>query len=81
MSEGGNIIVHRTEKVFKNIFLFWVLCALEKKCAEPTRLLGCNNTKLSRNMYAGEFCELTESQELEPHLSYLSDGWGNQSQR
>ena len=48
------VVFHRTEKVFKNIVLFWVLCALDKGCTEPIRTLDCNMTKLFKtNEYAG----------------------------
>ena len=47
------ITIYRTEYVFKNIVLFWVLCALDVNCAQPTRALGCDGSKLRRGEYAG----------------------------
>ena len=53
MGGTGLLVFHRTERVFKNIFLFWVLCALEKNCTEPTTTLSCNTEKMKRGEYAG----------------------------
>ena len=50
---GGFLVFYRTEKVFKNIFLFWVLCALDVKCIQPTKALGCNMNKMKKGLYAG----------------------------
>ena len=47
------ITIYRTEHVFKNILLYWVLCALNVNCAQPTRSLGCDGPKLRRGEYAG----------------------------
>ena len=53
MGAAGILRISRTEEVFKNIILFWVLCALDEKCLEPTRKLNCNYTKLRKNKFAG----------------------------
>ena len=54
MGAATLIIIYRTEKIFKNIILFWVICALDINCIEPTKKLSCNHTNLWRNEYAGE---------------------------
>ncbi len=57
MIGGGSILLSRTEVIFKNIFLFWVLCALSLTCMEPTRNHKCNNTSLHNGEYAGNNLE------------------------
>ena len=54
MGGGGMLVFHRTERVFKNIVLFWVLCALDANCIQPIRTKACDNKKLSQGLYAGE---------------------------
>ena len=46
------ITIYRTEHAFKNIILFWVLCALDENCAEPTRDLQCDHTRMGKRQYA-----------------------------
>ena len=53
MVAPGMIFFHRTEHVFKNILLFWVLCALDVDCMEPTRSLKCDASKFKSGDYAG----------------------------
>ena len=49
--------LYRTEHVFKNFLLFWVLCALDVNCIEPTRASVCNKNKLWNGKYAGKGCQ------------------------
>ena len=46
--------LYRTEHVFNNFLLFWVLCALDVNCIEPTRTLNCDRDKLYKGDYAGK---------------------------
>ena len=65
MIGGGSILLSRTEVIFKNIFLFWVLCALNSSCMEPTRNLMCNNTSIQKGEYAGtNYCSLWDRDHL-----------------
>ena len=54
---GGarGVLIYKTEKVFKNILLFWILCALNEHCIQPIKTLDCNWTKFHRNEYAGNY--------------------------
>ena len=54
MGAATTVLIYKTEQIFKNILIFWVLCALEKKCIEPTRKLKCNKEKLRSGQYAGK---------------------------
>ena len=54
MGAGGIVLIYRTEEVFKNILLFWVVCALDKSCIEPTRALYCNRSAMKMNKFAGK---------------------------
>ena len=48
--------LYRTEHVFKNFLLFWVLCALDVNCIEPTRASVCDKNKLWNREDAGKGC-------------------------
>ena len=48
--------LYRTEHVFKYFLLFWVLCALDVNCIEPTRPSVCDKNKLWNGEYAGKGC-------------------------
>ena len=54
MGGATMITIYRTEHAFKNNILFWVLCALDENCAEPTRYLKCNHTRMEKRQYAGK---------------------------
>ena len=54
MGGGGFLVIYKTEKVFKNVFLFWVLCALDIDCIQPIKTLSCNRKKLRSGQYAGK---------------------------
>ena len=56
ISEMGGatmITIYRTEHVFKNIVLFWVLCALDINCIQPIQRKWCDLDKLRAGLYAG----------------------------
>lgn len=55
MGSGGMLLIYKTERVFKNILLFWALCALNKACAAPITNLHCNYQKLRKNIFAGMY--------------------------
>ena len=53
MTASGFVIFYRTQRVFNHVILFWVLCALNKECTQPTKKLRCEGKKLMRRQYAG----------------------------
>ena len=53
MGSAGALLIYRTEIIFKNIILFWTLCALDKACAAPIKNLHCNKSKMGKNIFAG----------------------------
>ena len=57
MGASGMVVFYRTERAFKNIVLFWVLCALNKDCTQPTKQLYCNGEKLRRGKFVGKLHE------------------------
>ncbi len=65
MIGGGAILLSRTEVIFKNIFLFMVLCALNPLCIEPTRNNMCNITSIHNGEYAGNnYCSMVDGGHL-----------------
>ena len=49
------VVIYRTEHVFKNIVLFWVLCALDVNCIQPVKETRCDFRKLwYTHLYAGK---------------------------
>ncbi len=50
---AGIMIIHQTETIFKHVILFWVLCALNKECSDPTHKIVCNRHKMKRGIFAG----------------------------
>ena len=54
MGGSGFVVLYRTERVFKNIILFWVLCALDVHCTQPTKRLGCDGKKFKSGQFAGK---------------------------
>ena len=53
MGSAGAILIYQTERIFKNIILFWTLCALDQSCAVPIDTVTCNSTKMKMNVFAG----------------------------
>ena len=62
ISEMGGatmVVIYRTEQVFKNIVLFWVLCALDVNCIQPIQRKWCDLDKLRAGLYAGRKASLS----------------------
>ena len=57
MGGATMIIIYRTESVFKNIVLFWVLCALDVNCIQPITRLKCDG--FWNGTYAGKTMPLS----------------------
>ena len=68
MGAATMVVIYRTEHVFKNILLFWVLCALEENCIQPTQRKWCEPDKLRAGLYAGRLGRLVEPYKLRAGL-------------